>query len=116
MTKPRLCLFASALLFIVSITQVNASPQKTKRAARRTVAGQRAPKSEATPTPMRLVVQQGQARLWNGFTLFSPDGRLVATGDGGAGDVVLWDVATGREVRRLTDNKGDPGAQDVDGW
>ena len=121
MTKPRLCLFASALLFIVSIAQVNASPQKAKRAApRRPGAGQRAPESEAIrkskPMPMRLVVQQGQARLWNGFTLFSPDGRLVATGDGGYGDVVLWDVATGREVRRLTDNKGDPGAQDVDGW
>ena len=65
--------------------------------------------------PMRLVVQQGQRRVSNGFALFSPDGRLVATGDGG-GDVVVWDVASGREVRRLTDNAGDPGAQDVDGW
>jgi WD40 repeat protein/uncharacterized caspase-like protein len=65
---------------------------------------------------MRLVVQQGQRRVSNGFILFSPDGRLVATGDGGGGDVVVWEVASGREVRRLTDNKGDPGAQDVDGW
>jgi WD40 repeat protein/uncharacterized caspase-like protein len=65
--------------------------------------------------PMRLVVQQGQRRVSNGFALFSPDGRVVATGDGG-GDVVVWDVESGREVRRLTDNSGDPGAQDVDGW
>jgi WD40 repeat protein len=65
---------------------------------------------------MRLVVQQGQHRLSNGFILFSPDGRLVATGDGGGGDVVVWEASSGREVRRLTDNKGDPGAQDVDGW
>jgi WD40 repeat protein/uncharacterized caspase-like protein len=65
---------------------------------------------------MRLVVQQGQHRLSNGFILFSPDGRLVATGDGGGGDVVVWEAASGREVRRLTDNTGDPGAQDVDGW
>lgn len=120
MTNPRLCLFASALLFVISIAQVNASPQKARRTARPAAAGQRAPKSQAAPQskpmPMRLVVQQGQARLSNGFTLFSPDGRLVATGDGGSGDVVLWDIATGREVRRLTDNRGDPGAQDIDGW
>jgi WD40 repeat protein len=64
---------------------------------------------------MRLVVQQGQPNVSNGFAVFSPDGRLVATGHNG-GDVVVWDVATGREVRRLTDNGGDPGAQDIDGW
>jgi WD40 repeat protein/uncharacterized caspase-like protein len=50
-----------------------------------------------------------------GFIIFSPDGRLVATGHNG-GDVVVWDVASGREVRRLSDNSGDPAAQDVDGW
>ncbi|HEV7893665.1 MAG TPA: hypothetical protein VGP08_23825 [Pyrinomonadaceae bacterium] len=132
MTKPRLSLFASTLLFVISIAQVNASRASatTQDGARgiRVRAGQRAPKPTPTPTsksmptpkskplPLRLVVQQGQPRLSNGFTLFSPDGRLVATGDGGTGDVVLWDVETGREVRRLTDNKGDPGAQDIDGW
>src|ERR1041384_4115912 len=118
MTKPRLRLFASALLFVLSIAQVDASPQKAKRAARQSGAGQRAAKAvtKSKPLAMRLVVQQGQASLSNGFTLFSPDGRVVATGDSGTGDVVLWDVATGREVRRLTDNKGDPGAQDIDGW
>src|SRR5688500_14332769 len=64
---------------------------------------------------MRLVVQQGMSNVSNGFALFSPDGRLVATGHNG-GDVVVWDVGSGREVRRLNDNVGDPGAQDVDGW
>jgi WD40 repeat protein/uncharacterized caspase-like protein len=64
---------------------------------------------------LRLVVQQGQSRVANGFIIFSPDGRLVATGDAG-GDVVVWDVESGREVRRLTENTGDPGAQDIDGW
>jgi WD40 repeat protein/uncharacterized caspase-like protein len=121
MTKPRLRLFASALLFALSIFQLNASraaatTQRRARAARQTVASRRASKPAPTkPMPMRLVVQQGQRRVSNGFALFSPDGRLVATGDGG-GDVVVWDVASGREVRRLTDNAGDPGAQDVDGW
>jgi WD40 repeat protein/uncharacterized caspase-like protein len=97
---------------------VNASPQKTTRTARQAATGQRAPKPTpvvSKPMPMRLVVQQGQRRVSNGFALFSPDGQLVATGDGG-GDVVVWDVESGREVRRFTDNSGDPGAQDVDGW
>jgi len=68
------------------------------------------------PKPaLRLVVQQGMSNVSHGFIIFSPDGRLVATGHNG-GDVVVWDVASGREVRRLRDNSGDPGAQDVDGW
>jgi WD40 repeat protein len=70
---------------------------------------------EPAKRPMRLVVQQGQPHVSNGFAAFSPDGRLVATGHNG-GDVVVWDVGSGREVRRLTDNSGDPGAQDIDGW
>ncbi|HEX6623013.1 MAG TPA: PQQ-binding-like beta-propeller repeat protein [Pyrinomonadaceae bacterium] len=61
----------------------------------------------------RLVVQLGQRTSLYGFAVFSRDGRLVATG--GGGDVVVWDVATGREVRRLVGNEGDPGAQDLDG-
>jgi WD40 repeat protein/uncharacterized caspase-like protein len=64
---------------------------------------------------LRLVVQQGMSNISYGFIIFSPDGRLVATGHNG-GDVVVWDVASGREVRRLSDNSGDPAAQDVDGW
>src|SRR5215218_9032717 len=93
MTKPRFCLFASALLFVLSIVQVNASHAvaSTQKGARgiRLGAGQGASKSKSIPkptpksVPLRLVVQQGQRRLSNGFALFSPDGRLVATGDGG---------------------------------
>jgi WD40 repeat protein len=112
MTKS-LPIFPFLLLALLTIQPPVASAQKRPGQARRSAAKA---ESKSKPLPLRLVVQQGQARLWNGFTLFSPDGRLVATGDGGTGDVVLWDVATGREVRRLTDNKGDPGAQDVDGW
>jgi WD40 repeat protein/uncharacterized caspase-like protein len=122
MTKQLPRLFASSLLFVLLIAQVNASrvdasPQKATRTSRQEAEGQRAskPAPKSTPMPMRLVVQQGQRRVANGFTLFSPDGRLVVTGDYG-GDVVVWDVESGREVRRLTENSGDPGAQDVDGW
>lgn len=91
----------------------------------------KAPKTEATaearpaskPEParpatksgaMRLVVQLGHENFQYGFASFSADGRLAVTG--AAGDVVVWDVATGREVRRFAGNTGDPGAQDVDGW
>ncbi|HEX8337308.1 MAG TPA: hypothetical protein VF621_11305, partial [Pyrinomonadaceae bacterium] len=114
MTKP-LPLLPFLLLALLTIQIPDASAQKPGRAK----AGQdKPPAAKPAPAkqPMRLVVQQGQHRIANGFIIFSHDGRLVATGDGGNGDVVVWEAASGREVRRLTDNKGDPGAQDVDGW
>ena len=74
----------------------------------------RAAASAPKAGPMRLVVQLGHRSFVYGFAVFSKDGRLVATG--ASGDVVLWDVLTGREVRRFAGNEGDPGAQDVDGW
>ena len=76
------------------------------------------PEADDRPTEsgaMRLVVQLGLGHFEFGFAAFSSDSRLVATGTIG-GDVVLWDVATGREVRRLSGNVGAPGAQDIDGW
>ncbi len=61
----------------------------------------------------RLVLQLGQRTIVYGFAAFSADSRLVATG--GGTDAVVWDVSTGREVRRFGGNAGDPGAQDIDG-
>jgi WD40 repeat protein len=61
----------------------------------------------------RLVLQLGQRTMTYGFAAFSSDSRLLATG--GGTDAVVWDVATGREVRRFGGNAGDPGAQDIDG-
>lgn len=128
MTRP-LSLLSFFLLALLSTQLPAASAQKAGQ-SRRTPSKSAPPKS-APPKPaqansaqakpetakrtMRLVVQQGQHRVANGFAIFSHDGRLVATGDNG-NDVVVWDVASGREVRRLTDNTGDPGAQDIDGW
>jgi len=106
----------SLFQFALLTTQLPAASAQKAGQARPAGAKPTAAKPAPTkPAPMRLVVQQGQRRVANGFTIFSPDGRLVATGDNG-GDVVVWDVASGREVRRLTDNTGDPGAQDIDGW
>jgi WD40 repeat protein len=96
---PLLSLLLLALLTIQLLRCVRAEARTGARAAK--------PTPMSKTIPMRLVVQQGQRRVSNGFTLFSPDGRLVATGDNG-GDVVVWDVASGREVRRLTRQLGRP--------
>ena len=71
---------------------------------------QAAPVANTAPKP-RLVLQQGHDNFSNGFAVFSPDGRLVATGAGSS--VIVWDVATGREVRRLDGNGEPEGYQDM---
>jgi len=128
MNRP-LPLLSFLLLALLTTQPTAASAQKSgqaRRAAPKQAPGKSAQAKPATAKPaqanpartklpMRLVVQQGLSIVSHGFALFSPDGRLVATGHNG-GDVVVWDVASGREVRRLADNSGDPGAQDVDGW
>src|SRR5215210_4556176 len=103
MTRP-LPLLPFLLLTLLTIQLPDAAAQKPEQ-------------SRPAPTargPMRLVVQLGHHDFQYGFAAFSSDGRLVATGS--SGDVVLWDVASGREVKRFSGNEGDPGAQDVDGW
>src|ERR1044072_4052985 len=107
------------LLLVLFTTQINAAAQKPGRAKpaplKPAVTKPAAAKPSAAKPALRLGAEQGVRNLSYGFISFSPDGRLVATGHNG-GDVVVWDVASGREVRRLSDNAGDPGAQDVDGW
>ncbi len=55
-------------------------------------------KDEAARNKPMLVVQLGHTRNINSV-VFSPDGRLIATG--GNDDTVLWEAATGREIRRF---------------
>src|ERR1700687_761318 len=55
---------------------------------------------EAKP---ELVLQTG----YNGFTgatrlIFSPDGRLLATGTFRSSTIKLWETATGRELRNIS--------------
>jgi WD40 repeat protein/serine/threonine protein kinase len=58
------------------------------------------------------------ARGWLGGVAFSPDGELVAVGLGatniGGGQVLVWDAATGRLVRRLGDLEPGGGHEIVD--
>ena len=53
----------------------------------------------APPDQPRLVAQVGHADGC-GAVAYSPDSKLVVTG-GSDGRLILWDAATGREVRRL---------------
>lgn len=87
-------------------------PPKPPTAEGADATGDAKPSTESAGQP-RLVLQLGQRTMTYGFAAFSADSRLLATG--GGTDAVVWDVATGREVRRFGGNEGDPGAQDIDG-
>jgi WD40 repeat protein len=52
----------------------------------------------------RLLHTLPGAKSWNTALAFSPDNRLLA--DGGFGEVRLWDVARGKEVRRMQEADG----------
>lgn len=58
----------------------------------------------------RLVVQLSQGEIDS--STFSRDGKLVATGSWQDGSAVVWETATGREIRRLAGNTEPSGAQD----
>jgi WD40 repeat protein len=79
--------------------------------AQRAPAQGRSPVRRASNAP-RLVVQLGHGSFLNGFAAFSRDGRLVATGSAADAAVIVWDVESGREVRRLAGNFGPEDAQD----
>lgn len=55
-------------------------------------------------TGTRLVVQQGQAGRGVGALAVSPDGKFILSG-GTDATAVLWDAATGRELRRFAGHK-----------
>jgi WD40 repeat protein/uncharacterized caspase-like protein len=70
-------------------------------AAGNTTADQQA--REAKP---ELVLQTGYSNLMGATRLvFSPDGRLLATGTFRSSTIKLWDTTTGRELRNLSSGK-----------
>lgn len=52
-----------------------------------------------------LVVQVGHSN-YVGALAFSPDNRFIVSGDGFANVLILWEVASGRELRRFTGHDG----------
>ncbi len=56
--------------------------------------------SAQTRQKAELVVQLGHSNIV-GATAFSPDGRFIVTGDGFAKVLILWETASGRELRRF---------------
>ncbi|HEX8852000.1 MAG TPA: hypothetical protein VF754_00855, partial [Pyrinomonadaceae bacterium] len=95
----------SCAWLLCSLTSVAAAQRAS--AQRRTTA--RVATASSAP---RLVVQLGHSSFLNGFAVFSRDGRHVATGSAVDASVIIWDVESGREVRRLTGNFGPEDAQD----
>ncbi len=60
----------------------------------------------------RLVVQLGQPSSIEYSAAFSADGKLLVVGDCISATAVIWDVSTGREIRRFARNTDYPGHQD----
>ncbi|NJD36657.1 MAG: hypothetical protein FIA96_17830 [Betaproteobacteria bacterium] len=55
-------------------------------------------------TQPNLILQLGHLEEINGMPALSPDGKLAATMDKGH-TVIVWDVSTGRQLRRLIPNE-----------
>jgi len=74
---------------------------ESSSSANNTQAGQHS--REAKP---ELVLQTGYNNFFGATRLvFSPDGRLLATGTFRSSTIKLWDTATGRELRNLSSGK-----------
>src|SRR5262249_19109265 len=88
------------LLLLPATFAAGAQPPQPK-------ADERKPKTDfyGDPLPPGAIARLGTVRLRQGGQVecmaFAPDGKTLLTG-GGAETAVLWDVKTGKEVRRFT--------------
>jgi WD40 repeat protein len=93
----------AAALFLVTLLLHSAAPISMAMDAATGPAHERLDRY-GDPLPEGAVLRLGTVRLRTGRVVrsvnFSPDGRVLATVSGAA--IELWDVATGRPLRRLT--------------
>jgi WD40 repeat protein len=100
--------------FDAARAQTTATPNSTGQDQRGIGLKPDAQQKQATPAPAQprgerpeLVLQTGYAVMAATGSRFSPDGRLLATYSGMfSGQVKLWDVSTGHELRTLAADAG----------
>src|SRR5262245_63991850 len=89
----------TAGLFLLFVSSSTAEPPKTQSTKRTDLYGD--------PLPAGAIARLGSGRFrqycWASFTgmAFSPDGKTLFSGNS-TEPIRLWDVATGRELRRFT--------------
>ncbi len=118
MSLPRRHVFAALVLAITLAAGTGAIAARHRQddSQGEKIAAEKPKAKEAEPVrtdrygdalPDDVIARLGTLRLRGnrGCLTFSPDGKVIASAGGSAGNaVLLWDRATGREVRRVTDN------------
>lgn len=89
-------LFCLALLCVSNLLVAAQQPQSAAQQSRPVVTSAGTPDSGGEAP--RLVVKLGHSSMIR-YAAFSPDGRQLLTTSGSDGGVILWDVATGAEIR-----------------
>lgn len=102
----------TAVILATAIGVLNLWSPGSALAQRPRPGGPQAPRRSAAPARPRLVPQLGHSLPASSFA-FSRDEKLLLTG-GGDGVAILWDVATGRELRRLQESTATPLLEEVD--
>jgi WD40 repeat protein/uncharacterized caspase-like protein len=108
-TSPGWSLIIPVLCFVISISVFAQTPTPTPPDKRglgiESTSKTNSPTDQTGPKEARpeLVMQTGYNKFFGATRLvFSPDGRLLATGTFRSNTIKLWEIATGRELRNLS--------------
>src|SRR5690348_214258 len=98
----------SLLCLSLLVGTAQGEPAGDGRTGAATAGGQARKDRHGDPLPADAVARLGTLRLRHGgkiFALaFTPDNKSIASA--GEGDIVLWDLTTGAERRRLSGHSG----------